>query len=259
MDIYQQNIDDKWKLAGDTIQVVERILPLVFHYDYEKYKNYENSNRVLVPKSLLYKLSQYDNLKYPIHFKLNADFYKEDSDYKDYVYSIYDYVEDIDNIYIPNEYYRDIDLDKLLEYDNQIEIEIINYELPKAESITFKPFTSNFLSIKNPKVYLEAHLKKHYTVLFKNQIISTIYGKTFINIEILDTQPDNIVSILETDVNVEFEAPYDYIDPATIDPSIVPRNKESKELKETKEKNTTDSDSDISVRFPGKGNKLGKN
>ena len=37
----EQNIEDKWKLAGDTIKVVERILPLVFHYDYEKYKPYK--------------------------------------------------------------------------------------------------------------------------------------------------------------------------------------------------------------------------
>lgn len=241
MDIYQQNIDDKWKLAGNTIKFVERILPLVFHYDYEKYKNYEKSNRVLAPKSLLYKLSQYDNLKYPIHFKLNHNLYKPESDYKDYVYSVYDYIEDIDHIYLPNEYYRDIDLDKLLEYDNQIEIEIINYDLPKAESIILKPFTSNFLSIENPKVYLEAHLKKHYTVLFKNQIISTIYGNTFINIEILDTQPENQVCILETDINVDFEAPYDYIEPEIIDNKKINVD----ESKETK-------------RFPGGGNILGK-
>ena len=252
MDIYQQNINDRWQLAGDTIQIVEKVLPLVFHYNYDKYKNYENSNKVLAPKSLLLKLSQYDNLKYPIHFKLNESFYRESSDYKDYIYAIYDYIEDIDTIFFPNEIYRSIDLDKLVEYDNQVEMQIINYEIPKAESLILKPFTSNFLSIPNPKLYLEAHLRTHYTALFKNQIISTIFGKTHINIEVLDTQPESLVSLLETDVTVDFEAPYDYIDPATIDKSIVTQ-REKKEQKEQKEQKNNETDK----RFPGIGMKLG--
>ena len=55
-----------------------------------------------------------------------------------------DFSEDIDNIYIPNSFYRLIELDKLIETDNYVKFEIVNNPLEKATKITLKPFKSSF-------------------------------------------------------------------------------------------------------------------
>ena len=45
--------------------------PLIFYHDYDKFTYYDNGKKVLAPKFLLHRLSQYNNIEYPIHIKIN--------------------------------------------------------------------------------------------------------------------------------------------------------------------------------------------
>ena len=67
MENFQPNIDEKWELIPDDFSITIKTFPLVFHHDYDKYVTYENGNKIIAPKSLLFSLSKYENLNYPIH------------------------------------------------------------------------------------------------------------------------------------------------------------------------------------------------
>ena len=256
MENFQPNIDDRWEMLPKDFSLTEKIFPLVFHHDYDKYTTYENSNKIIAPKSLLYSLSKYEDLNYPIHLELSDHYLKNNDKENNSVLTIMDFNEDIDAIYLPNKFYQLIDLDKLIEFDNYVKFNIINKPLEKATNIAIKPFRSTFYQIKNPKEYLEIHLKRNFTVLKKNQIISLIYRDTYLDFDIVDIfgddkseDSDKFYSLIDTEITLDLQQPYDYVEPASF-PKV---NTNSK----------PDSEKDIGKkeqqRFPGKGNKLGSN
>ena len=110
---FQDNINDSWENAPETIKQNIKCLPLIFYHDYDKYKYLEYSNKLLAPKSMLYGLSHYNNLIYPVSLKINNS---------DYIFTILEFIEDIDHLYIPNNIYNSLNL-----YDIEcIPIEFVN-------------------------------------------------------------------------------------------------------------------------------------
>lgn len=262
MENFQPNINEKWELIPDDFSITTKTFPLVFHHNYDKYITYENGNKILAPKSLLYSLSKYDNINYPIHLKIDQEYLKQSDINETTIFTIMEFSEEIDTIYIPNKYYQQLEVDKLICSENIVKFNIVNEALDKATSIGIKPFRSCFYQITNPKQYLEIHLKRNFTVLKKNQIISLIYRDTHLDFDIVDIAGENsennnnnnendnnkFYSIIDTEITVDLHQPYDYVEPATF-----PKVKQPK----------PDSDSDNEQknleekRFPGKGNKLG--
>ena len=172
MSNYQDNINDIWEMAPQNFSITSKVFPYVFHHDYEKYRLFENSNKIVASKILLYQVSKYDNLIFPIHIQIDRDYIKNGNRDDSTIFTIMEFCEDTDAIYIPNNFYQNIDLDKLIESDNKVKFNIVNNQLKKATNITLKPFKSSFYQIPNPKQYLEIHLKRNYTVLKQNQIIT---------------------------------------------------------------------------------------
>ena len=258
MSNYQDNINDIWEMAPQNFSITSKVFPYVFHYDYEKYRLFENSNKIVASKILLYQVSKYDNLIFPIHIQIDRDYIKNGNQDDSTIFTIMEFCEDTDAIYIPNNFYQNIDLDKLIESDNKVKFNIVNNQLEKATNITLKPFKSSFYQIPNPKQYLEIHLKRNYTVLKQNQIISLIFKDTFLDFDITSLTGDGTdadadadtdaeetyFSIIDTDLTVEFEKSYDYVEPASF-PKAQIKKKEN------------DDESDVNKRFPGKGNRLG--
>ena len=192
---FQENIDEPWKLADKVIKVTIKVQPLVYFYNYNKFNLYEFSNKCIAPKSLLYELSEYNNLIFPIHLKYGKE-----------TLSIHEFIDDIDCLYIPNSIYKAEDP---VETEDPVEIEIVNSRIEKATKLIMKPFSSKFLTIENPKQYLEIHLKRSYSVLRQDQIISLIYKDYSIDFRIVLTEPATLVSLIDTEVEVDFEEPYD--------------------------------------------------
>lgn len=270
MNNFQENIDDRWEMMPSDFSITSKTFPFVFHYDYEKYKLYENSNKIIASKILLYKLSKYENLVYPIHVKIDPAFIKDTDKEDTTIFTIMDFCEETDAIYIPNNFYQLIDVDMLLMSDNNIKFNIVNTPLQKATKITLKPFRSSFYQIPNPKQYLEIHMKRNYTVLRENQIISLIFKDTFLEFDIVSLTGDDeaesgaaenkkeFYSIIDTDIEVLFEKSYDYVEPATFHKvdtrQIKPKNSEA--APDSEEKQNLEEDSSCK-RFPGKGNRLG--
>lgn len=102
-------------------------------------------------------------------------------------------------------------------------ITIRNANLPKGTFVKFQPQTSDFIKISNPKAVLEATLRS-FTCLTKGDSIAINYNDKTYYIDVLEVAPGDAISIIETDVNVEFAAPADYVEapPPPVAPSAPP-------------------------------------
>lgn len=91
-------------------------------------------------------------------------------------------------------------------------ITVRNANLPNGTFVKFQPQTSDFLKISNPKAVLEATLRS-FTCLTKGDTIAINYNDKTYYIDVLEVAPGDAIMIVETDVNVEFAAPADYVEP----------------------------------------------
>lgn len=235
MENFQDNVNMPWKLAGDAIKQTINCVPLCFHFLYDEYLDIKHSNKILMPKFLLNELSVYDNLKYPLTLKI-----------KDTILGVHEISEDIDGIYIPNSICEKIQLHEPC----MLEIEVLNTEFPKATFLKLKPYSSEFYNIKNTKEFLENGLKKNYTHIEENAIIELVYQNTVLKFDVIETQPKGLISLNETNVEVDFEKSHDYKEP---EPEPKPKRQFKFKLKEHTHKDQG------FVSFSGKGNKLGGN
>jgi len=97
----------------------------------------------------------------------------------------------------------------LLEEGDILNIESVS--LPVATFSKFQPHSTDFLDITNPKAVLENALR-NFACLTKGDVIAIKYNKKVYELCVLETKPGNAVSIIECDMNVEFEAPVGYKD-----------------------------------------------
>ena len=201
---YQDNIDLFYERAPEIIEENMRILPFIMYHEYNNYLHLENSNKVIAPVSLLYKFSKFDNIEYPVKFKIK--------DYQ-FVFSIFEFKEDIDVLYVPNHIISQYSIN----IDEIQELQIINKPLVKGTSITIKPHNQDYLKVPDIKVYLEATLKNLYTCIFKNQTLRLPYlnGSMFFDVTNVNNYGDEIdstepIDIIDVDLEVTIEPSYLY-------------------------------------------------
>ena len=127
------------------------IFPLVYFHGYDDFSYYEYSNKCIAPTTFLRELSQYSDIRFPVHFTIENS---------STVIAIHEFKDDIDSFYIPNYVFKTLDQSKLYDLDTPMTIKLVNNEFPKVKSLVLKPFRSAFLSIPDIKKYLEIHLKK---------------------------------------------------------------------------------------------------
>ena len=238
MENIQQNFNSNIIINNEDIDIELNVLPFAFYHDETpKIKYYNNGNKIICPKYILFELSKYENIVYPITIK-----------YKNIYLGIYEFKEFIDEIYIPNTIFYNLDLIE----NEKIKLQILHKPLPKATYIKIKPHCENFNKIEVKKKYLEPHLKNLYTVLSENTTITLIYGNDTLSLSILECKPEPNVSIDDID---ELE-----ID---VEPLVKPKPKIISSLKEEKDKvedNVEDKveDNDKTFKpFSGKGHTLG--
>lgn len=256
---YQDNVDQFYENAPEVIFENMRVLPFIMYHDYSKYLHLENSNKVIAPVSLLYKLSKFENIEYPVKFKIK--------DYQ-FVFSIFEFKDDIDVLYVPHHIINQYSIN----IDEIQELEIINKKLVKGTSISIKPHNQDYLKIPDIKVYLEATLKNLYTCIFKNQTLRLPYlrGSMFFDVTNVNNYGDEIdasepIDIIDVDLEVVIEESYLYTAQKHLlenscDDSNLTMNIEGNDSKESIEDLIDEiSDSEEFVSFSGQGFKLGSN
>ncbi|CAG9464011.1 unnamed protein product [Pedinophyceae sp. YPF-701] len=102
-------------------------------------------------------------------------------------------------------------MQNLLVQEGQV-VKFRSASLRKGTFCKLQPHTSDFLDISDHKAVLETCLR-NYSCLTRGDTIMIPYnGKNFY-IDIKDTRPDEAICVIETDVQVDFEAPKDYKEP----------------------------------------------
>lgn len=93
-------------------------------------------------------------------------------------------------------------------------ITVTNVSLPKASFVKLQPQHVDFLEISNPRAVLE-HALRNFSCVTKGDVICVPYNSKNYHFELKEVQPQDAACIIETDCNVDFDAPIGYKEPET--------------------------------------------
>eukprot|EP00899_Mesostigma_viride_P027218 jgi/Mesvir1/7681/Mv11651-RA.1 len=165
---------------------------------------------VLLPPSALDRLAML-HIEYPMLFEVtNAGANRRTH------CGVLEFVADEGLVYMP--YWM---MENLLLQEGDI-VTFKSATLPKGTYVKLQPHTKDFLDISNPKAVLEMALRS-FGCLTKGDCIKISYNNRNYIIDIVDTKPADAVSIVETDCEVDFAPPLDFVEPAPPPPpSLAP-------------------------------------
>jgi ubiquitin fusion degradation protein 1 len=89
---------------------------------------------------------------------------------------------------------------------------VTNVSLPKASFVKFQAQHVDFLEISNPRAVLE-HALRNFSCITKGDVICVPYNSKNYHFEIKEVKPQDAACIIETDCNVDFDAPVGYKEP----------------------------------------------
>ncbi|XP_064889149.1 ubiquitin recognition factor in ER-associated degradation protein 1 isoform X1 [Columba livia] len=190
---------------------------------------------VIMPPSALDQLSRL-NITYPMLFKLT----NKNSDRMTHC-GVLEFVADEGICYLPHWMMQNL----LLEEGGLVQVESVNLQV--ATYSKFQPQSPDFLDITNPKAVLENALR-NFACLTTGDVIAINYNEKIYELRVMETKPDKAVSIIECDMNVDFDAPLGYKEPE--------RSAQHEETTDVEEDHSGYV-SDIGFRaFSGSGNRL---
>jgi hypothetical protein len=186
------------KHAGERIRFSMICFPLSFHEEYDKFKNFEYSNKIIAPNNIIQQLSQYDNIKSEYIFQIN----KKKNRVTIGEYYKYNPSLPLSNaIYIPNQIFESLGI----ENGDRVAFDFINVNIPKGTRVELQPDTDKINEIEDIQDYLHKHLQENYTCLISGDIIKIPFFADHINMIINTLEPADIVSITNTDLIVDFK------------------------------------------------------
>ncbi|XP_014522325.1 ubiquitin recognition factor in ER-associated degradation protein 1-like [Vigna radiata var. radiata] len=160
----------------------------------------ESGDKIIMPPSALDRLASLD-IDYPMLFELRNDAAERISHC-----GVLEFIAEEGMIYMPNWMMENM----LLQEGDLVKVK--NVTLPKATYVKLQPHTKDFLDISNPKAILETTLR-NFSCLTIGDSIMVAYNNKKYYIDIIETKPDNAISIIETDCEADFAPPLDYKEP----------------------------------------------
>jgi ubiquitin fusion degradation protein 1 len=91
-------------------------------------------------------------------------------------------------------------------------ITVANVSLPKATFVKLQPQSVDFLEISNPRAVLE-HALRNFSCVTAGDTIQIPYNNKNYHFALQEVKPSPAACIIETDCNVDFDAPVGYQDP----------------------------------------------
>jgi len=219
-------------------------------------KRLRSSNKILLPPSVLYELNQQQDLSD------NIMFFKVSNKEMQFgiVCGVHEFSAPPGICHIPFHIMNNIGIRE----GQEVEIEKI---CPvQGTYIKLRPHKTEFINLSNPKAVLEKIMSRDYPVVSQGQTIEIYYEdlNCKYRIDIVETNPAEIISIVNTDINIDFEQPLDYVEPQPqYNPSQkplspiaeIPQNKIIS--RETQLKSMQSPITKQFVPFSGQGRKLG--
>tara|TARA_B100001063_G_scaffold242734_1_gene271988 strand:- start:710 stop:1456 length:747 start_codon:yes stop_codon:yes gene_type:complete len=155
------------------------------------------SNKVILPESMLY---QCKDKKYPLLFNITSD----DSSIS-YVCSVYEFTATPGICILPYHIMESL----FIQEGSTVTVTLCENVL-KGSSVVLRPHKTKFIELSNPKAILEKHIADNYQVLNKGETIVIYYLDELYFIDVLDCKPTNVIDIVDTDLNLDFDEPVDY-------------------------------------------------
>jgi len=94
-------------------------------------------------------------------------------------------------------------------------LNVTNVSLPKATFVKLQPQHVDFLEITNPRAVLE-HALRNYSCVTKGDVVCLPYNGKNYHFELKEVEPQDAACIIETDCNVDFDAPVGYKEPESM-------------------------------------------
>ncbi|XP_075920816.1 LOW QUALITY PROTEIN: ubiquitin recognition factor in ER-associated degradation protein 1 [Petromyzon marinus] len=163
----------------------------------------ERGGKIILPPSALDQLSRL-NITYPMLFKLtNARADRSTHS------GVLEFIADEGKCYLPYWMMRNLFVDE----GELLQVESVNLHV--ATYSKFQPQSVDFLDITNPKAVLENALR-NFACLTTTDVIAITYNDKVYELCVMETKPDRAVSIIECDMNVDFDAPLGYKEPERV-------------------------------------------
>nr|UXY88198.1 ubiquitin fusion degradation protein [Cryptomonas curvata] len=159
----------------------------------EKFSNCKG-DKILLPSSILENITNKD-VKWPLIFEI----FNKESGRKTHC-GVLEFTSDEGCAYLPYWMIKNL---------FAIEGETLFFKyanLDKGNYVKIQPQTSDFLDISNPRAVLESNLR-FFTCLTKDDSIAIDYNDKIYWLNVLEVKPGNAISIIETDINVDFSLP----------------------------------------------------
>ena len=223
----------------------------------------KHSNKILLPESLLFELTKenHDSLDNKMYFKVSHT----ETGYGE-VCGVHEFSAPPGVVNLPYHIMESCSLEE----GSTVQVDLLSP--PKGNFMKIRLHNSKeFSKLSNPKVVLEKIMSRDYPVVTQGQTIALNYtdlNKVFM-IDIVETRPSEIIEIINTDINVDFDKALDYVEPPPKEEkkvAWVPHNtntnvKISKDISGSTLKNRRLNQYKKTgefVPFSGKGNVLGR-
>jgi len=94
-------------------------------------------------------------------------------------------------------------------------ISVTNVSLPKATFVKLQPQHIDFLEISNPRAVLE-HALRNFSCVTRGDVVCLPHNGKNYHFELKEVKPQDAACIIETDVNIDFDAPVGYKEPERV-------------------------------------------
>uniref|UniRef100_A0A7S4B8X3 Uncharacterized protein n=1 Tax=Chrysotila carterae TaxID=13221 RepID=A0A7S4B8X3_CHRCT len=170
----------------------------------------EYSDKIILPPSCLEKLAHLE-ISYPMMFEIINPRQPK----KNLHCGVLEFIAQEGMVYLPfwmmeNMHLNEGDL-----------IQLKSASIRKGRYVKLQPQTTDFIKIANPKAVLEQSLR-NFSALTKGETFRILYNKRKYDIGVIEVRGEGgafapgapqAVCIIETDMELDFEAPADYVEP----------------------------------------------
>jgi len=166
----------------------------------EDTRKVDSGNKVLLPASALDQLANM-NVQYPMMFKVTNTATRRSSHC-----SVLEFTAPEGEIFMPLSMMHNLGLDPV----NHGYVRLENVSLPKGSFAQFQAHKMDFVTeLPDHRIILERTLRD-YACLTKGDVIEIRFNGKCYDLDVVELRPANAVSIIETDLNVDFCEPKDH-------------------------------------------------
>ena len=158
----------------------------------------EEGDKIIMPTSCLEILARL-RIQYPMLFEVTNELAQGRRTHC----GVLEFVAPEGHIYLPHWMMSNL----FLEPGDKVTIKSVSLE--KGKFVKFRPQKKEFLEIANPKATLENKLRGFSALTTGDTIVIRHAGKEYA-LDIMEVRPGKAMTIIETDVNVDFAPPLDH-------------------------------------------------